>query len=800
MEKRTPLTAALPVVAMRGVVIFPGMTLHFDVGRKKSVAALKTALNGDRNIFLVAQRDMSEEEPAFTNLCPVGVVAEIRQLMRVPNTDTVRVVAEGKYRAVITEPLPEMRFLYAMTQEKHEQGISERSREYADALMRGVQDIFDDYANVCANLAPDILIAVKNEKNPGALADYIAGNVSLPFENKQRLLSLLSPVRRLEELSVMLADETELLMLEADIQAQVQERMDKNQREYYLREQLKVISGELNEDDSPVSDAEKYRDIIRLLNMPESSKERLYEECDRLVRVSAGSPESYVTRTYLERCIKLPWGVVTKDNADINHARKVLDRDHYGLNEVKDRIIEYIGVRKLVPDIRSQIICLVGPPGVGKTSIAKSLAAALGRNYVRVSLGGVHDEAEIRGHRKTYIGSMPGRIITALEQAKSSNPLMLLDEIDKLGNDYKGDPMSALLEVLDGEQNFAFCDHYIEIPFDLSRVMFVLTANDLSDVPAPLRDRMEIIELYSYTAEEKFNIAKKHLFPKQMKLHGLTKSMLSLKDDALRAVIDGYTREAGVRTLERTLAKLCRKAAVHFASGETDKLTLTVSSLRDYLGAVKYKPEQLDKMNMHGAANGLAWTSVGGEIMQIEAAVFPGTGKLELTGSLGDVMKESGKAAVSYIRANAAQLDVDADFYKNRDIHIHVPEGAVPKDGPSAGVTLVTALVSALTGRAVDAYTTMTGEITLRGRVLAIGGLREKTMAAYKAGMKRVIIPEENVSDLDKVDSVVKSSVEFLPVSDISSVLDAVIKKEQQPSVRKDACVCTESGASAYVN
>ena len=800
MEKRTPLTAALPVVAMRGVVIFPGMTLHFDVGRKKSVAALKTALNGDRNIFLVAQRDMSEEEPAFTNLCPVGVVAEIRQLMRVPNTDTVRVVAEGKYRAVITEPLPEMRFLYAMTREKHEQGISERSREYADALMRGVQDIFDDYANVCANLAPDILIAVKNEKNPGALADYIAGNVSLPFENKQRLLSLLSPVRRLEELSVMLADETELLMLEADIQAQVQDRMDKNQREYYLREQLKVISGELNEDDSPVGDAEKYRDKIRLLNMPESSKERLYEECDRLVRVSAVSPESYVTRTYLERCIKLPWGVVTKDNADINHARKVLDRDHYGLDEVKDRIIEYIGVRKLVPDIRSQIICLVGPPGVGKTSIAKSLAAALGRNYVRVSLGGVHDEAEIRGHRKTYIGSMPGRIITALEQAKSSNPLMLLDEIDKLGNDYKGDPMSALLEVLDGEQNFAFCDHYIEIPFDLSRVMFVLTANDLSDVPAPLRDRMEIIELYSYTAEEKFNIAKKHLLPKQMKLHGLTKSMLSLKDDALRAVIDGYTREAGVRTLERTLAKLCRKTAVHFASGETDKLTLTVSSLRDYLGAVKYKPEQLDKMNMHGAANGLAWTSVGGEIMQIEAAVFPGTGKLELTGSLGDVMKESGKAAVSYIRANAAQLDVDADFYKNRDIHIHVPEGAVPKDGPSAGVTLVTALVSALTGRAVDAYTAMTGEITLRGRVLAIGGLREKTMAAYKAGMKRVIIPEENVSDLDKVDSVVKSSVEFLPVSDISSVLDAVIKKEQQPSVRKDACVCTESGASAYVN
>ncbi|HOD02608.1 MAG TPA: endopeptidase La, partial [Clostridiales bacterium] len=670
MEKQEPITAALPVLAMRGVVIFPQMTLHFDVGRKKSIAALKAALNTKREIFLVAQKDLSDEEPKISNLYSVGVVSEVRHLMKLPNSENVRVAVEGKYRAVLSEVLENSRYLCGVTQERLERPIKSSEKDYEEALVRGIKELFEDYARVSFRLPSDMTISAMSEKRASELTDYIAGNIPLPLENKQALLKELNPLKRGEMLCTMLTRETELMELESDIHARVQESVDKNQREYYLREQLKVISLELNEDDSPVYEAEKYRGKIALLNMPKTSKDILYAECDRLMKTSRGTPEASVIRTYLDRCLALPWGKLTRDKLDLARARHILDKDHYGLCEVKERIIEMLGVRHFVPDIKSQIICLLGPPGVGKTSMARSLAQAMGRKYVRVSLGGVCDEAEIRGHRKTYIGSMPGRIITALEKAKSANPLLLLDEIDKLGRDYKGDPASALLEVLDGEQNFAFCDHYIEIPFDLSRVLFITTANDLSDVPQPLIDRMEIIELFSYTAGEKFNIAKKHLLPKQLKLHGLNKRMLALSDDALTAIIDGYTKEAGVRTLERTLAAVCRKAAAKFAEGNEGKIKINAENISSYLGAVKYKKDVFDTLPMLGAANGLAWTKFGGEMLQVEAAVLEGTGKVELTGSLGDVMKESAKAAISYIRGNSTALGTDGDFYKNKDIHI----------------------------------------------------------------------------------------------------------------------------------
>lgn len=793
MNKQEPKTAALPVVAMRGVVIFPKMTLHFDVGRKKSIAALKAALNADRKIFLVEQKDLSDEEPKVTNLYPVGVVSEIRHLMRLPNSNNVRVAVEGKYRASLNDVVENNRYLCGVTEEKLERPIKTSERDYEEALVRGIKELFESYAALAFRLPPDMTISVMSEKSVSVLTDYIAGNIPLPIEEKQSLLNESNPLKRGEMMCVMLTRETELLELGTDIQTRVQENVDKNQREYYLREQLKVISGELDEDDSPASEAEEYRQKIKALDMPESSKEVLYTECDRLMKASRGSPDASVIRTYLDRCTALPWGKLTKDKLDIKRARKVLDKDHYGLNEVKERIIEMLAVRRLVPDMKSQIICLLGPPGVGKTSIARSLAETMGRKYVRISLGGVCDEAEIRGHRKTYIGSMPGRIITAIEKAKSANPLMLLDEIDKLGRDYKGDPASALLEVLDGEQNFEFCDHYIEIPFDLSRVLFVTTANDLSAVPAPLVDRMEVIELHSYTAEEKFHIAKKHLLPKQLKLHGMNKKMLSFSDGAIKAIIDGYTREAGVRTLERTLASVCRKAAAKFAEGHEGKISVTAKNLSSYLGAVKYKRDVFDTLPMFGAAKGLAWTKYGGELMQIEVVILKGSGKIELTGSLGDVMKESAKAAVSYIRANSDLLEIDGDFYKNKDIHIHAPEGAVPKDGPSAGITMTTALVSALTGRTVKPDVAMTGEITLRGMVLPIGGLKEKVMAAYKAGIKTVIIPHENEPDLEKIDKAIKSSINFVPVRTLLEVLnEALNQKSEEKSATENDC---EKGA-----
>lgn len=765
----------LPVLALRNLVIFPEQTISFEVGRLKSIRAIRSAVDTtNRKIFLVSQKDALVEDPKFSDLSTIGVVAEIKQLSGGPDTKSFEIVVEGLYRATVREVNREKVSLRAVVQRVPEIMPDDKDLKTI-ATLRALKNNFDNYLSVSPRVAPEIFLTILEEESIRSATDDIAGHFHFTVEDKQALLDELDVLKRAEMLCKILTRETEILGLELEIQDKVQERMDKNQRDYYLREQIKVASTELGEDDSPVAEAQKYKDKINALPISEKARKKLIEECDRLVKTSPGSPEANVSRTYLERVTNLPWGVYTEDSLDVQKARKILDKDHYGLEDVKQRILELIAVKRLAPDANAQILCLVGPPGVGKTSVAKSLAAAMGRNYVRISLGGVHDEAEIRGHRKTYIGSMPGRIITAIEQAESANPLILLDEIDKLGSDYKGDPSSALLEVLDGEQNSTFTDHYIDVPFDLSKALFITTANDASQIPGPLYDRMEIIELYSYTAEDKLSIAKKYLVPKQVKNFGMNAKMIRFSDSALREIIGSYTKEAGVRTLDRVICKVIRKAAVEFADGFQGKITITPDTLEKYLGTPKYKAKKLDFDDMIGAANGLAWTAVGGEMMQIEVAVVEGTGKLELTGSLGDVMKESARAAVTYIRSNAESLGVDCEFYKTKDIHIHVPEGAVPKDGPSAGVTITTALVSALTGKKVNKTVAMTGEITLRGRVLAIGGLREKSTAAFKNGMKTVIIPEENTADLDKINESVKKGIEFIPVSSLDEVLSIAV-------------------------
>lgn len=769
MKKTEINTLSMPIVALRGLVIFPDMRLHFDVGRKKSVTALKAAMTGNQEVFLVAQNDIIDDDPDVKGLYKTGVVAKVKQVLKLQGSDNVRVAVEGIYRAKIVGDIEMKPYLRGNVKPCGDTKIKPADAEYTEALVRHAKDIFNDYSVAAPQLPPDLILAVIAEKRPGELADFIAGNIVLDYADRQTILDNLNPVKRLEMLCVLLERESKLLQLEDDIHAHVQEQIDQNQREYYLREQLKAISGELNEGGSQESDALNYREQIEKLQLDEASSTKLLRECDRLERISPQSPESGVIRNYLETCLSLPWNKLTTDKLDLVSARKVLDKDHYGLEKVKDRIIEMLAVRKLSPDIKGQIICLVGPPGVGKTSVARSVARAMGRKYFRISLGGVHDEAEIRGHRKTYIGSMPGRIINAMQQVGTSNPLILLDEVDKLSKSYNGDPSSALLEVLDPEQNFSFRDHYIELPFDLSKVLFITTANMQDTIPAPLLDRMEIIELGSYTHEEKFNIAKKHLMPKQAKRHGLSGKTFRMTDDALHLLIDGYTKEAGVRKLEQKIAAILRKVAVRVANGEK-RVSIKAADLDELLGARRYKNEKPEAMIEPGLVNGLAWTSVGGEMLQIEAAVLDGTGKLELTGSLGDVMKESAKAAQSFIRSRANRLHIDKNFYKEKDIHIHVPEGAVPKDGPSAGVTIATALISALTGIPARGDLAMTGEITLRGRILSIGGLKEKAMAAYRAGIKKVLIPEENLPDLREVEQAVKDSVEFVAVSSIDEV------------------------------
>ncbi len=781
----------MPTVALRGLVIFPGMTLNFDVGRQRSIDAIKAAMADTREVFLVAQKDVRDDEPEFDQLFKMGTVAKISHILRMPNSDTIRISVEGLYRAALVDMLQTQPYLIADVKMRKSTVIKAEDKDYEIALVRQTKDFFEDYADVAPQMPGDLILEVLEKNSAGELADYIAGNIMLEYKKRQTILNEINPLRRLEKVCCLLAKEGDLMRLENDINKKVQDNIDKSQREYYLHEQMKVISDELNDGVSPMEECEEFREKIKALALAEESEKKLLKECSRLERMSPTSPEATVSRVYIETCIDLPWNKLTEDNLNLANAKKVLDRDHYGMEKVKERIIEALAVRKLSDGGYGQTLCLVGPPGVGKTSIAKSVAEAMGRKFSRVSLGGVHDEAEIRGHRKTYIGSMPGRIIAAVKSAGTRNPIILLDEIDKLGSDYKGDPSSALLEVLDGEQNGTFTDHYIDMPFDLSKVMFITTANDRSTIPAPLLDRMEVIELPSYTHEEKFNIAKKHLIPKQIKLHGMDSKMFKINDKALHDVIDGYTREAGVRRLEQKIASLCRKGAAAIVAGEETAVSVKVINLEKMLGPKKYIPETIDEDSAVGVVNGLAWTAVGGEMLQVEVAVLDGTGKVELTGSLGDVMKESAMAAISFIRSRVEKYGINPNFYKEKDIHIHVPEGAVPKDGPSAGVTMATALLSALTDTPVDSYTAMTGEISLRGRVMPIGGLREKTMAAYRMGIRKVIIPKKNMADLAEVDPKVKSAIRFVSATSLDEVFEnaLVAKKEDKKAV---AAMATE--------
>lgn len=771
----------MPMIAMRGLVMFPKVVMHFDVSRDRSETALKAALSDDRLIFLTAQKDEMVEEPSVRDMYQVGVVAEIHQILKTPDNIT-RVLVEGIYRAKLVKLHQGEPYYVADVKQMSNCIVSKEDEVEYEAVMRSIKGVFEQYCRNMPKMPKEFVNSVLNEKDPMKLFELIAFNISLSVEDKQALLEENYLIARLGMLVAMLSREAEVLDIERHIQEKVNEQMNNAQKEYYLREQMKIISSMLGEDENYQDEIEEYADKIQELDFAPEIEEKLMREVDRLTKMSASSQEAFVVRNYLDTVLELPWRTSTKDKTDVKKARALLDKEHYGLEKVKDRIIENIAVRALQPELKGQILCLVGPPGIGKTSIGKSIAKALGRKYARVSLGGIRDESDIRGHRKTYVGAMPGRIINAIKTSGSNNPLILLDEIDKMANDMRGDPSSAMLEVLDSEQNSTFRDHFIEVPFDLSNVLFVTTANTTQTIDGPLLDRMEVIELTSYTREEKFHIAKEHLVPKQLKANGLRSSMLKIADSAIYMIIDSYTREAGVRTLERFIASLCRKAAKEIVSDEVKKVSITAKNLEKYLGAKKYLDDDLAKKDEVGIVNGLAWTSVGGVIMPLEVSVFDGKGTVETTGSLGDVMKESAKIAVSYVRSVADKYGISKDFYKEKDIHIHAPEGATPKDGPSAGVTMTTALVSALSGMAVRHDIAMTGEITLHGKVLPIGGLREKTMAAYKAGMKTVIIPKANRSDLEEVDNAVKENVNFIFAENLEQVLEAALVKNNTPA------------------
>ncbi len=762
----------LPLLALRGLVVFPKTVASFDVARKKSSNALKAAMDRDQILFVTTQKDFYVEDPEEKDLYEIGTVVRIKQVLKVSD-NVVKVLVEGLYRAKRLTFKNGTHYMVADVLECDEKDVANRE-VYKESLLRRIKTKFKEYAAVLPNVAPDVLMTVESSTNIGFLCDYIAFNVPAPFDDKQYVLEQTSISKRAKILLQMLQKEREITEIDRKINEKTRASIDEAQKQYYLREQMKVISTELYGDDS-ADEIDEYYNKLNKLDAKTSVKDAIAVHISKLSKMPQGSHEGTVERNYLDTCLELPWNITTPIFDNLLKAEKILGRDIYGMDKVKERILELLSVFKLSGEIKGQIICLVGPPGVGKTSIGKTIAECMGRRFARISLGGVHDEAEIRGHRKTYIGAMPGKIITALKQAGSSNPLILLDEVDKLGNDYKGDPASALLEVLDPEQNGTFVDHYLEIPFDLSKTLFVATANTLDTIPAPLRDRMEIIELSSYTREEKWNIAKLHLVPKQLERHGIKKAQLNITDDALYGLIDFYTREAGVRKLERSIASLCRKSAKVLASGEKKRVMLKGSDLETLLGKHKYKPEVILPQNEVGIINGLAWTSVGGEIMQLEVASMKGTGKTELTGSLGDVMKESAKAAVSFVRANAEKYGIDPDFYKEQDIHIHATEAAVPKDGPSAGVTITTGLISALTNRPVRRDVAMTGEVTIRGRVLPIGGLKEKTMAAYTGGVKTVFFPKANIPDLDEVDPKVKENIEFVPVEFVGEIIEKAL-------------------------
>ena len=764
----------LPVLALRGLAIFPDQTVHFDVGRVKSALALEHAMKHDKKLILVPQKNIIDDDPGLTGLYPIGTVVKVKQILKSQN-ENIRVLVEVIHRARILELTQNEPYLAGIVEPVAETPVNDVLR--GTALCREASVLYTTYSNMVEHPAQGVQLKVIASEDCGFVADTIAQNSGIDYRDKAKLLCQLNPVRRLENTLKLLQKEMQILQLEADIQDKTRANIDQDQRDYYLREQMKTIREELGEEDD-YSEFAEYEKQILLLNLSEESEDKLRKDLQRLKKQPYGSAEASVLRNYLDTVLELPWNKTTKERIDVSTARKILDKDHFGLEKVKQRVLETIAVRQIAPEIPPQILCLVGPPGVGKTSIAYSIAKSLNRNLARIALGGVHDEADIRGHRKTYVGAMPGRILSALIQAGSSNPVLLLDEVDKMGSDYRGDPSAALLEVLDGEQNKTYRDHYLEIPFDLSNVMFITTANTLDTIPRPLLDRMEIIELNSYTDEEKLMIAKDHLIPKQLKKHGLKKSQLRISDDAIREIIRCYTRESGVRSLERRIGEICRKADMQFVSDSAmARITVTGKQVENFLGIRRYLPDRLPCEDQVGLVTGLAWTAVGGETLEVEVNVMDGTGKLELTGNLGDVMKESAHAALSYIRSNCDKLGIASDFYKTKDIHVHFPEGAVPKDGPSAGVTVCTAIVSALTNVSVRRDVAMTGEISLRGRVLPIGGLKEKTMAALRHGIRTVIIPKDNERDLAEIDQTVRNSLIFVTAQTIDTVLETALNK-----------------------
>jgi len=799
-ESNENLFLELPIIPLRGIVVFPKMVLHFDVGRKKSIKALQKAMDDDQKVFLVCQKDASVDEPNIDDMYDVGVICTIRQMMRIPGSENMRVVVEGDERATLYSFTSVKPYIGGLVEIAGDNNSNlEISDDEDKAYQRIIKREFERYASLMPKISNEVIAKVISIKNSGELADFVCSNTFLDYYEKQDVLSALDPSERICQLVVYLKKENNALEIESEIQEKVQNEIDKSQREYYLREEMKVISEALGESDNPLEEAEEYKSKVSALKCSDDIKEKLLKECDKLAKMPSGSHEGTVERNYLDKCLEIPFGKYTKDSINLEKSRKILDKEHYGLDKVKERIVDSLAVYKRNPEFNGQILCLAGPPGVGKTSIVKSLAKSMGRKYVRIALGGIHDEAEIRGHRKTYIGSMPGRIVEAVIKSEVMNPIILLDEIDKVGNDFKGDPSSALLEALDPEQNNSFADHYIEFPLDLSRVLFITTANDVSAIAGPLYDRMEVIELNSYTALEKFYIAKKHLVKKEMIKHSLTSKEFKISDDAINILIENYTREAGVRTLEKQIATLCRKATVSLESG-AKSFKVTDKNIEEYLGKKKFSDDLVSKEDQVGTVNGLAWTSVGGTMLPIEVSVLNGTGKIELTGNLGDVMKESAKTAVSYIRSKASEYGIDEDFYKNKDIHIHAPEAAVPKDGPSAGLAITTAIVSELTGIAIKSNVAMTGEISLKGKALAIGGLKEKSMAAYKAGCDTVIIPQDNKKDLDEISDEVKQVIDFISVKNFDEVLPiALVSKPIKKKEVKENLIVTDKTSKTNV-
>ncbi len=769
------MAKTLPLLPLRGLTVFPFMTLYFDVGREKSIKALEEAMINDQLIFLVAQKDASTDSPGEEDIFSIGTISKVKQLLKLQG-DTIRVLVEGISRAEVKSIVQREPFFIAEVVEGQVEEESFEPNE-VEALKRRLVSVFEDYVKLSGKVSPDTALTVSEIENISQVSDIIANNIPLKVEQKQEILSEFHPLRRIERLLKIIYQETEILEIEKDINTKVRKQIDKVQKEYYLREQIKAIQNELGDRDGVSGEVEEYKARLEKAGLPEEAEKKVLKELDRLLKMPSGSAEGSVIRTYVDWIFDLPWNKSTQEDIDLAKAEEILEQDHYGLVKVKERIVEYLAVHKLKNNLRGPILCLVGPPGVGKTSIAKSIAKALNRNYVRISLGGVKDESEIRGHRRTYVGSMPGRIIASLKQAGSNNPLILLDEIDKMSSDFRGDPASAMLEVLDAEQNFAFRDHYLELPFNLSNAMFLTTANSLETIPRPLLDRMEVITLSSYTEEDKANIAMKYLLPKQIELNGLAPKNLKIDEETVRDIINFYTREAGVRNLEREIGSVCRKVAKTIVSENKRVVTVTKGNLEKYLGIKKYRFDFANEKDEVGIATGLAWTPVGGDTLSIEVNLMNGNGKLELTGHLGDVMKESARAAMSYIRSQCKELKIDESFHEKKDIHIHVPEGAIPKDGPSAGITLATAMVSALSGVPVSSKVAMTGEITLRGRVLPIGGLKEKVLAAHRAGIETIILPVDNKKDIDEIPENVRTSLKFICASDMKTVLKNALVK-----------------------